>query len=336
MPADQPQLERPKAGPAVVAFVAGTGRSGSTLVSNAMGQLPGCLSVGEGRYTWGRGLAGNHLCGCGLPFSDCPFWKGVMAEVRAAHPSLDAAGIAARIDARLRVRFVPAMELKRVLGRPEVAPHPDDPTIADLYHALAAQAGAERAVVDSSKLPPYARLLDGLPGVEVLMIHVVRDPRATAFSWRRTKATRDDADKQTMPRLSVVRSSVIWLLWNLLVQRWWPDSRRMTVRYEDFVDDPARELGRIAEALGTTVPEGLISGLTLNLAPTHSVAGNPDRLDAGVVGLRRDDEWRSAMPALQRWVVTGVCAPGLRRFGYRVWGLKPPHSSKRTMTGPVT
>lgn len=308
-----------KGEPRVIAFVAGTGRSGSTLVSNAMGQLPGCLSVGEARYTWGRGAEANHLCGCGRAFADCPFWTSVMSDVRAQHPTLDAARVAARVDARLRVRRVPAMMFNRLRGLPEVPPGPDDPTIASLYHALATRAGAEHAVVDSSKLPPYARLLDGLPGVEVILVHVVRDPRATAFSWRRAKATRDDADAETMPRLSVVRSSVIWLLWNDMVQRWWPASRRLTVRYEDFVEDPVGELGRIAEALGTTVPEGLIEDSALNLAPTHSVAGNPDRLDAGSVRLRRDDEWRSAMPLVQRWIVTAVCAPGLRRFGYRLW-----------------
>lgn len=320
----------------MVAFVAGTGRSGSTLVSNVMGQLPGCITVGEARYTWGRGVAGNHLCGCGLPFADCPFWSEVMADVSAGHPSLDAAGMAERIDARLRVRLVPAMELRRLRGLPEVPPHADDAAIADLYHALARRPGAERAIIDSSKLPPYARLLDGLPEVEVFLVHVVRDPRATAFSWRRAKATRDDADAERMPRLSIERSSVIWLLWNLMVPRWWPDSRRMTVRYEDFVDDPARELARIAKALGTTVPEGLIEGSALHLAPTHSVAGNPDRLDAGAVRVRRDDEWRSAMPALHRWVVTALCAPGLRRFGYRVRGLEPPLSTRPAATDPVS
>ncbi|QKE85802.1 sulfotransferase [Arthrobacter sp. NEB 688] len=287
-------------------------------MSNVIGQLPGCLSVGEARYTWGRGAAANHLCGCGRPFSECPFWQDVMAEVGSGRPPLDAAGTAERIDARLRVRSVPAMELRRLRGRPEVLPHADDPVIADLYHALAARPGAERAVVDSSKLPPYARLLDGLPGVDVFLVHVVRDPRATAFSWRRSKATRDAADSARMPRISVVRSSVIWVLWNLMVPRWWPQERRMTVRYEDFVDDPAAELARIAQALGTTVPDGLVEGASIHLSPTHSVAGNPDRLDAGAVRVRRDDEWRTAMPMVQRWAVTALCLPGLRRFGYRV------------------
>lgn len=303
----------------MVAFVAGTGRSGSTLVSNVMGQLPGCLSVGEVRYAWGRGATANHLCGCGQSFDDCPFWTEVMGEVSDTHPRFDAAGIAARIDARLRARLVPAMQLRRLRGELEVQPHPDDAIIASLYQALASQPGAEHAIVDSSKLPPYARLLEGLPGMEVLMIHVIRDPRATAFSWRRAKATRDAADSATMPRLSIVRSSLIWVLWNLMVVRWWPAERRITVRYEDFVDEPATELGRIAHALGTSVPEGLVADAALRLAPTHSVAGNPDRLDAGMVRLRRDDEWRSAMPTLQRLVCTALCVPGLRRFGYSLW-----------------
>lgn len=302
----------------LVAYVAGTGRSGSTLVSNAMGQLPGCLAVGEGRYTWGRGAAANHLCGCGKAFADCPFWTCVMSEVRAGHPGVDAAGIAGRIDARLRTRRVVGMVINRRRGLPEIRPSKDDAVIASLYDALTGRPEAGHAVVDSSKLPSYARLLESLPGIDVVLVHVVRDPRATAYSWRRAKATRDAADSATMPRLSVVRSSMIWLVSNLMVQRWWPESRRVTVRYEDFVEDPARELGRIAAVLGTTVPEGLVVGSALHLAPTHSVAGNPDRLDAGAVRLRRDDEWRSAMPTIQKWVATLLCAPGLRTFGYRV------------------
>lgn len=304
----------------VVAFVAGTGRSGSTLISNAMGQLPGCLSVGEVRYTWGRGAAANHLCGCGLPFAECPFWSDVMRDVAVDHPRIDAQGIADRLDARLRARLLPSMLLRRMRGRMEIPQHADDSAITALYHALASRPGSERAIVDSSKLPTYARLLDGLPGVRLVVIHVVRDPRATAFSWRRAKATRDGADSATMPRVSIARSSVTWVIWNVLVRAWWPSTDRLTVRYEDFVDAPQRELARISDALGTSVPDGLVLDSALQMSPTHSVAGNPDRLDAGRVRLRRDDEWRSAMPTVQRWACTVLSYPGLRLFGYRVQG----------------
>lgn len=265
-------------------------------------------------------MAANHLCGCGRAFAECHFWNAVITDVSVAHPDLDAAGIGARTDARLRVRMVPAMYFRRARGLSEVPHHPDDAVIASLYHALSTQPGAEHAIVDSSKLPPYARLVGRLPRVDMYVIHVVRDPRATAFSWGRAKATRDTADNATMPRLSIMRSSIIWLLWNLIVVWWWPPERRLTIRYEDFVDQPAREMARIAHALGSYVPDSLVAGSELHLAPTHSVAGNPDRLDAGIVRLRRDDEWRSAMPAFKRWVCTVLCLPGLRKFGY---GLRP-------------
>ena len=205
---------------------------------------PAASRSGELRYTWGRGVAGEPPVRMRAALRRLPLLDGRDGPRGAtATPASRRPAWRKRIDARLRVRLVPAMELNRARGRPRCRPTLTTRIIAELYHALAASPGAERAIVDSSKLPPYARLLDGLPGVEVFLVHVVRDPRATAFSWRRVKATRDDADAARMPRLSIVRSSVIWLLWNLMVQRWWPDSRRMTVRYEDFVRRPRQGAG---------------------------------------------------------------------------------------------
>ena len=42
--------------PTTVLYVAGAGRSGSTLLDNLLGQIPGFFSAGELRYVWERGL----------------------------------------------------------------------------------------------------------------------------------------------------------------------------------------------------------------------------------------------------------------------------------------
>ena len=42
-----------------------------------LGELPGCVSVGELCHLWERGVLENRLCGCGAAFSDCPFWSQV-------------------------------------------------------------------------------------------------------------------------------------------------------------------------------------------------------------------------------------------------------------------
>ena len=61
-----------------VVYVGGTGRSGSTVLANVLGEVPGLVSVGEVRFLWERGILQDRLCGCGDHFSDCPFWSKVL------------------------------------------------------------------------------------------------------------------------------------------------------------------------------------------------------------------------------------------------------------------
>jgi hypothetical protein len=301
-----------------VLYLAGSGRSGSTLVTTILGQLPGFFAAGELRYLWSRGATEDHVCGCGQPFSRCPVWTAVMEGTDPAGRA-DAAGIGRRLLQRLRMARLPALAARRVLGRPAVPAHPDDVVIASMYRALAEHTGA-RVVVDSSKLPPYGLLLSGLPGVRVSVLHVVRDPRATAFSWMRQKVSRDRDDDALMPRQQPVKSSLLWLVWNLLTAAAWPPGRSAArIRYEDFVTAPREVLAPLVRDLGAD-PDDLpfVDDRTVRLSPTHAVAGNPNRRDSGPVRLKPDLEWQSAMRPATRLLVTAVTVPGLLRFGYPV------------------
>lgn len=310
-----------------VLYVAGSGRSGTTVINTILGQLPGAFAAGELRYLWQRGVVEDHRCGCGEPFATCPVWSAVMAAVGPVDPD-EAAGIAARLLGRLRVMRVPAMLGRRLLRRPAVPPHADDERIAALYRSLADHTGAT-VLIDSSKLPPYGLLLQQRPELDVRVLHVVRDPRATAFSWRRTKATQDTASGSTMPRMEVWKSSMLWLLWNLLTDRLWPARREDVVRfrYEDFVADPRRHMTAVARLVG--LDPGALPFVTddeVTLAPTHSVAGNPNRHTTGTVRIRGDMEWRTAMPRRDRLVVTALTAPGILRFRYP-WAVRSRSAS---------
>lgn len=307
-----------------VLFIAGTGRSGTTILSNILGQSPGCFSGGEVRYVWERGLIMNNRCGCGEFFRECPVWTSVFTSAFGESAVPDAAALVPRLERRLRVRQVPLMLWRWMRGRPVLKPQADDTDIRRVYEALSKMPGVA-VVVDSSKLPPYGMLLQSLPGLELYVVHVVRDPRATAFSWRRTKATHDTAAAAaTMPRLENWRSAGIWTLWNLLTDLWWRPStpRRILVRYEDLVQDPAATVRRVLQMVGAELPTGVISGHRVSLSATHSVAGNPNRHQSGAVELCSDDEWRQAMRRSERALVTALTAPGLRRFGYRI-GTRP-------------
>src|SRR6476469_6184391 len=73
-----------------VLYVAGTGRSGSTLLARILDRADGVFAAGEVRYMWQRGLVEDRLCGCGERFSECPFWRDVLERAFGARSSVDA------------------------------------------------------------------------------------------------------------------------------------------------------------------------------------------------------------------------------------------------------
>ncbi|MEU8264216.1 sulfotransferase [Micromonospora sp. NPDC048999] len=302
-----------------VLYLAGSGRSGSTLVTTILGQLDGVFAAGELRYLWQRGAVDNRPCGCGRPFRECPLWTSVTAAL----PPADPARIAAGLRRRLRLRGLPRLLRRDRHGRPPVAGHPDDDTIAALYTAIATHAGSgptDTLIVDSSKLPPYGALLGTLPGLDLRVLHVVRDPRATAFSWRRRRGLDGDGDARLMNRPPVWKAALLWLVWNTATVRLWerrhPD-RYLRIRYEDFVAAPQETIRAIARFAGLN-PTDLPFTATgaVRLTPTHSVAGNPSRHRVGAVPITGDTEWIGGLSRAAYAVVTALTAPALRRFRY--------------------
>ncbi|MEV4122269.1 sulfotransferase [Micromonospora sp. NPDC049645] len=301
-----------------VLYLAGSGRSGSTLVTTVLGQLPGFFAAGELRYLWRRGILENRPCGCGSPLADCPLWARVRADLTDADP----AGIAARLAERLRLRRLPALLRRQFRGRPPVPSHPDDNHLARLYASIATHTLPQGGViVDSSKLPPYGALVGSLPDIDLYVLHVVRDPRATAYSWRRRRRLDGRADDQLMSRPPVGKAALLWLVWNTATGRLWGgrDDRYLRVRYEDFVVDPAGVTARIARFVGADTDElPFPTPHTARLTPTHSVAGNPARHRTGLVEVVADTEWLTGLSTRAYAVVTGLTWPLLSRFGYRL------------------
>ena len=150
------------------------------------------------------------------------------------------------------------------------------------------------------------------------MLHIVREPRAAAFSWRRRRALDSAGDDRQMTRHPVWKAAVLWSVWNAATIRLWGRGDYLRVRYEDLVLDPAGTLRRIADFAGADPDAELpfdADGL-LTLHPTHSVAGNPSRHRTGGVPVTADDEWRTSMPRRSFALVTALTAPLLGRLGY--------------------
>lgn len=306
-------------GPRVkVLYIAGSGRSGSTILERILGQLDGFFSVGELCNLWDRGLLAHRMCGCGVPVDACPTWTGILAAGFGGLPDeAEARRVVALRRAFVRVRHIPRV-LATHWGRQGAGDGELLGVLERLYRAVAEHTGC-RVLVDSSKAPLYAELLARIPSIELQVVHLVRDPRATAYSWLRHKQLPDFGDVRQMQRLRPLKSSGLWALWQtmseLLMGR--PPGRYLRLRYEDFVADPEAAVRRVAALVGeepAAWPFDSAGGVSLGV--THSVSGNPNRFETGTVQLRPDTEWVRGLGRGQRALVTAVTWPLLLRYRY--------------------
>ena len=321
-----------------VLYVAGQGRTGSTVLGRTLGGLPDVTFVGELTFFWRR-FANRELCACGQPLPECSFWSEVLTA---------AFGAMTRDKALRFAEMERHVARRQVLGGRRTAntDHQVREVRAEralLYGAIA-QIASTTWIVDTGKTPAYGSIVAGLDGVDFCAIHIVRDPRGVAFSWQ--KHVRSDSEPGELQRRSAGNSAAHWLWQNLLIQ--WLLQRRsstyMRVRYEDLVTRLPEVVDGISSATGMTIPspDEVARDLAVRPVELHLVAGNPGVRAKGGAGLSLtlDEEWRVNLPPVQRWIVTAICAVLMPAYGYPLFTptmrrsrLSSTHTSERAEHG---
>lgn len=248
-----------------VVFILGSSHSGSTLLDLMIGSSPGFFSTGElvERPRIHERVDDASRCTCGEPVLGCGFWEAVRHGADADGSSSEA--------------------------------------VATSIERIGAVAGAG-FVVDSSKRPwRLAELVRA--GLDVRVIHLVRDGRAVAFS----------GDKWNRPFPSLVRrwartqSAARRVLRQVAVPG-------ITVRYEDLVRRPEAELGRVSEAVldGRLAPEAWRrpSG-----GPRHLIAGNAMRFRE-LTTIELDERFLQGLSPGSWWLGSALAPLTLSAFGY--------------------
>jgi hypothetical protein len=312
-----------------VLSIIGAHRSGSTVLDRVLGLLDGFLCTGELRFFFLRS-AGTGYCGCGKLLRDCDFWSKIHDTVMVnGGVRLDPVQIRAWQEDELRSRSI-----WRILRR-----HPrstaDWPALAGyidafgrLYRAIAEVSGA-RVIVDSSKVPKHAAVLESIPGITPYYIHLVRDPRGVAYSWERQK--RYPHSNALTKHYSTTYSVARWAGMNILsevVCRSRGKQRSFRVRYEDFVRHPAKTLADIGRVVDEHVETSVVADDgTVEFQLDHTVEGNPDRIDTGRGRLREDTKWVRCLTPSQKLLATSIGLPLILRYGYRVIPRSPARSA---------
>jgi hypothetical protein len=311
--------------PTTVLSVVGPGRSGTTVLARILGEVPGVVDAGELRWEWQRGVLEQRPCGCGRGQRDCPVWGRIVPRVIGVEPGADD-----NLDAAARVFVRHQRQLDRRRNLPKVLhPGPSDWTplqrlrevTAGLCRELAEQTG-RGVVIETSKRAQDAALLAGAPGIEHYVLHMVRDPRAVGYSWRRAKPRPSPDGTATMATRRLPGSVEKWTencLTAEVLRRQIPPERWHFLRYEDFAARPRESVQEVLAFLGLSAESPIRRDGAVDLGSGHTVAGNPDRFRTGEVRIVADEEWRRQMPRREQVLVGLATAPLLRRYGYPVF-----------------
>lgn len=303
-----------------VLYIVGQGRSGSTLLGRALGEMDGFFSGGELGLAWERSFRENQLCGCGAAFAKCNFWEGVVADAFGGTGKVDLERIFALRQRTARTRHIPFL----LSGWLQLTPYRDalcefTEILGRFYAAIKQQAGA-RIIVDSTKLPLYGLLLCNVPNLKIYAIHLVRNSQAVAYSWQRKRIRPEIQGKvEYMPRPSLYESAKAWNKSNsIALMLRWSASKYVLLRYEDFVANPEAAIERIFSKFCIKGDVGPIwNGNTFLFHKiSHTVSGNPMRFRKGEVVVREDEEWRTKLSYKDKLLVRTLTAPLSKVLGY--------------------
>ena len=177
-----------------VLYIASSPRSGSTILERVLGQIPGFVATGELRYLWERGLIESQLCGCGQLAPRCDFWRQCLAEWRRQIPEpFSPEHVDDLLKRIMHLRHTYQQRLPVALRSGSYPSHElqaFSTLMAALFQAIARTSGAN-LIIDSSKLVSYGSLLLNVPGIEMHVLHLVRDSPAVVYTQKRVRERHD-------------------------------------------------------------------------------------------------------------------------------------------------
>ena len=247
-----------------VVLIAGSGHGGTTILNMVLGQHPEIFATGKLRDFPHSGLfTGENVCSCGAPALACPFWS------------------------EIREHYLPLQQT------------PDQEKIPRLFEMIC-QLSNRQVVCDVSHNVGYAQQLADLDGIDLHMVHIIRDGRGVVHSRIRKDY-----------RIGRLKSSRLQHVKRVFrVSRRWAWHRRqfaqlekrlggkaVHIHYEELCRDPRAALRPAGECLGLdfdSIGASLGSGQPFERVP-HLIRGNAVLRSKSDIVLRHDTAYRTAM-----------------------------------------
>ena len=272
-----------------VLYILCKGRSGSTLTGLLLGAHPDVAPVGEiaALDRWIRRVQNGDIptCTCGEPFPTCDFWHGMKERLGETW--------SAETDLR--------SDDPETFRRDNLA----------VFRAALAQTGAH-IVLDKSKKLSRALRLAALGEIDLTVLHIVRDPRAVAHSFRQRGVRQKESG---VLRYNFYKNVARWAWLNAAMPaRMAGHPRYHRVRYEDIIRDPRQVLAPVLREAGLDWHPSMDD---FGNVRQHTLGGNRMRL-SGVREIRADTRYLHEVSAPEWLLGTAMALPTLLAHGYRV------------------
>jgi len=247
-----------------IIYIAGNGRSGSTILAMLLGEGPSRFCAGELTFITRPGIF-DEPCSCGAAIGRCATWQKIMASWEASRQ------ISLAKFAELRHRFERNRSLPRLFLN-ALWPGRDFleyvAATQSLFDAIEDVTGAT-TIIDSSKSPVRILILRRFSKLSV--IHLCRNFRGVANSFLRSSPKNIERGLESdMKAIPLRRTLVSWVLNNLLTTLMSVGLRRCRLHFRKLVNGQFDDLADLGHEVSVSFDD--------TFSVDHMFAGNKLRL----------------------------------------------------------
>jgi len=322
-------------------YIAGRGRSGTTLLSALLGNHPEICAVGELanlslQCYRDENTRWQGLCGCGSRPFDCEFWSKIIESIKTEYGCdlkespfswrISDVGIEEEYRSAAK-RKVPIAWLRNKIWRTfRQLQYSDVPFLSSLSKIYTPQRiwitnrqfVASRiadvsdcpVVIDISKDYLGMRDVNDYASLPTKIIFITRDCRGNI--WSRVRKESDSVDR---PRV-LVRCAKNWVRVNRsILNRLKAVSDRdwLHIRYEDLCRDSEGTMKEVIKFIGL---EYFSDILEFRDDVQHTIAGNRIRFSGKTTEIREDFAWKSNLTVDELRTIEEICGPLAAELGY--------------------
>ncbi|PCJ88881.1 MAG: hypothetical protein COA54_01230 [Thiotrichaceae bacterium] len=274
--------------PIDIIYIMGSGRSGSTLLSNMLGTQSDIVCSGEVynyKNFFESAVSNKRLCSCGEKLDECGYWRSVREKIEAESGN-------ALVD--LKDTCLPVFKENNY----------------SLFSAIK-DVSNKKIIVDSSKRHYRLKLLLKSRLFRIVIVHLVRDARAYSYSNLLTGREKGKSNIEYYKKL------LEWQKKNLGIKAiYGHNSGYIMIRYEDLVMNYTKELSRVMALCNQTFDESRLFDSTIR--QSHEFSGNRRFISEGLKKVKLDTRYLESLTQNQWLSGSVLVAPTLAMFGYPV------------------